>query len=101
MSIYLTSIIGNKGSIGSALNVQGNPFNVYYCENPKFAIVLLKNVSINENSPSEATLYYGAAAVNVNIIRRLVLEDTAFYNNTGGGVYAYNSDIVLVGRVVF
>ena len=54
-------------------------------------------MSINANSINEATLHYAAAAVHVYFNHRLVLEDTDFYNNTGGGVYANNSDIILVG----
>ena len=54
-------------------------------------------MSINANSINEATLHYAAAAVHVYFIHRLVLEDTDFYNNTGGGVYANNLDIILVG----
>ena len=102
VSIYFTDIIENKGDIGSALRLQGHS-SYYYsaCGNPKSITVWLKNVSINANSPNEANLHYGAAAVHVDIIHQLVLEDTSFYNNTGGGVYANNSDIILVGRVVF
>ena len=99
MAIYFTDIIGNKGDIGSALKLQGRYYSA--CENAKSMSVRLINVSINAISPNEATLHYGTAAVYVNIIHWLVLEDTCFYNNTGGGVYANNSDIVLVGRVVF
>ena len=99
VAIYFTDIIGNKGNIGSALKLQGHYYSA--CKNAKSMSVRLINVSINANSPNEATLHYGTAAVYVNIIHWLILEDTCFYNNTGGGVYANNSDIVLVGRVVF
>ena len=103
VSIYFTDIIGNNGDIGSALKVQGRSRSslLLPCENLEYVYVWLKNVSINGNSPNEANLHHGAAAVYVNIIRWLVLEDTGFYNNTGGGVYASNLDIVFIGRVVF
>ena len=101
VSIYFTDIIGNKGDIGSALKLQWHSHDSSVCKNLEYGSVRLKNVSINANSLNEATLQYGTAAVYVNIIHWLVLEDTCFYNNTGGGVYANNSDIVLVGKVVF
>ena len=91
VAIYFTDIIGNKGDIGSALKLQGHYYSA--CENVKSMSVRLINVSINANSPNEATLQYGTAAVYVNIIHWLVLKDTCFYNNTGVGVYANNSDI--------
>ena len=103
VSIYFTENIINKNKvdIGSALKLQGHSSYYSACGNQKSATVWLKNVSINENSPNETSLHYGAAAVHVTIIHWLVLEDTCFYNNTGGGVYANSSDIVLVGKVVF
>ena len=103
VSIYFTDIIGNNGDIGSAVKLQGRSRSslLLPCENLEYVYVWLKSVSINGNSPNEANLHHGAAAVYVNIIRWLVLEDTGFYNNTGGGVYASNLDIVFIGRVVF
>ena len=102
MAIYFTDIIGNKGNVGSGLNLQGG-FNYSYsnCERPHSGAVWLRNVSIYANSINEATMHYGAAAVHVDFIHQLVLEDTRFYNNLGGGVYANNSDVFLIGKVCF
>ena len=99
VSIYFTDIIGNRGDIGSALKLMTAYCNSFPCGNLKY--IWLKNVSISANSVNEANLEYGSAAVYVNTIHQLVLEETGFYNNTGGGIYEYNSDIVLVGTVVF
>ena len=104
VTIYINDsiVIENKGEIGSALKLQGHyKANSLACGNPISMAVWLKNVSINANSPNEANIHYGDAAVHVHIIHWLVLQDTGFYNNTGGGVYSNNSDIILFGKVFF
>ena len=100
MSVYFTDIVGNKGNVGSALKLQNALNHSLICD-PESGVVWLKSVSISANSINEATLHYAAAAVHVYFIHRLVLEDTDFYNNGGVGVYASNSDIILVGNVSF
>ena len=102
MYIHFTDIIGNTGDIGSAVKLKLQEYSTTTCTNPSQSGSLwLKSVAINSNSIHRATLSYGAAAVHVSFVHQLFLEDTSFYNNTGGGVYTNNSDIILMGRIVF
>ena len=102
MYIHFTNIIGNTGDIGSAVKLKLQEYSTETCANPSQSGSLwLKSVAINSNSIHRATLSYGAAAVHVSFVHQLFLEDTSFYNNTGGGVYTNNSDIILIGRIVF
>ena len=100
--ISSTSFIGNKGHLGSALQIQENVnFNVETCTYTMYASIWLKNVNITLNTILQNTMYNGAAAVRVSLVSWVVLEDTTFRNNTGGGIYVNNSNIFIIGDVNF
>ena len=102
--ISSTSMTGNKGHLGSALHVPVQE-NIFFgdemCTHTLHASIWLRNVSITTNTMLQNTMYYGAAAVHVNFISWVVVEDTTFHNNTGGGICANNSNIIIIGDVNF
>ena len=101
--ISSTSFIDNKGHLGSALQVQDNVIysGAEACTPTKHVSIWLKNVNITANTILQNTMYYSAAAVRVGSVLWVVLEDTSFHNNTGGGICANNSNIIIIGDVNF
>ena len=104
VTVISTNISENRAKFGSAIGIQrysSDLEDIRPCLSPAFAAVFLKNVTIHTNTLSEDIMYYGAAAVHVESLQWMILEDTIFYNNTGGGIYANNSFIALIGDVSF
>ena len=99
--ISSTSFTGNKGHLGSALHIEEYVFDTEICTHTTYASIWLKNVNITANTILQNTMYYSAAAVRVSLVLWVVLEDTTFHNNTGGGIYANNSNIIIIGDVNF
>lgn len=103
LKVHATNFTRNKGESGSAIRIQGygSYFQPELCPFPTIASVWLESVQILASSLYEDIMYYGAAAVHVESVQWIALEDTTFLHNVGGGVYANNSNVVLVGNVSF
>ena len=96
--IHSTNFTRNTGEvIGSAIAADGH-FGVETCGISAPSSIVLVDVEIKGNSMIRNI--YATAAVHINSVRRLTVKNTLFSNNTGG-IYANNSDILIVGDVRF
>lgn len=105
VSILYTNFTRNRAEKGSAINMYAPAIEYSIlpeaCPLPSAASFWLVGVQIKGNALSGNIICQGSATVHVDTIQWLVLKDSNFSRNAGGGIYANNSHIIIIGNVNF